>query len=74
MNSSILVAFVCLFNTYSVPGYAVMRIGRLAGIIGLNLCLSPSPRVGRVIKSIHPCKLVGECFVVVYIYIGRTLL
>jgi len=37
MNSSILVAFVCLFNTYSVPGYAVMRIGRLAGIIGLNL-------------------------------------
>ena len=72
MNSSILVAFLCLFNTYSVFGYAVMRIGRLAGIIGLNLCLSPSPRVGRVIKSIHPCKLVGECFVVVYI--GHTLL
>ena len=72
MNSSILVAFVCLFNTYSVPGYAVMRIGWLAGIIGLNLNLGPTPRVGRMSKSIHPCKLVGECFVVVYI--GRTLL
>ena len=43
MNSSILVAFVCLFNTYSVPVYADMRIGRLAGIIGLNLCFSPTP-------------------------------
>ena len=52
MNSSILVAFVCLFNTYSVPGYAVMRIGWLAGIIGLNLNLGPTPRVGRMSKSI----------------------
>ena len=52
MNSSILVAFVCLFNTYSVPGYAVMRIGWLAGIIGLNLCFSPTPRVGRASNSI----------------------
>ena len=52
MNSSIVVAFVCLFNTYSVPGYAVMRIGRLAGIIGLNLCFSPTPRVGRASNSI----------------------
>ena len=72
MNSSILVAFVCLFNTYSVSGYAVMRIGWLAGIIGLNLCFGPTPRVGRMSNSIHPCKLVGECLVVVYI--GRTLL
>ena len=53
MNSSILVAFVCLFKTYSVPGYAVMRIGRLAGIIGLNLCFSPPPRVGRASNSIY---------------------
>ena len=52
MNSSILVAFVCLFNTYSVPGYAVMRIGWQAGIIGLNLCFSPSPRVRRASNSI----------------------
>ena len=72
MNSSIVVAFVCLFNTYSVLVYAVMRIGWYAGIIGLNLCFSPTPRVGRASNSIHPCKLVGECFVVVYI--GRTLL
>ena len=55
-----------------VPGYAIMLIGRLAGIIGLNLCVGPPPRVGRASKSIHPCKLVGECLVVVYI--GRTLL
>ena len=72
MHSSILVAFVCLFNTYSVPGYAVMRIGWQAGIIGLNFCDSPPPRVGCASKSIHPCKLFGECLVVVYI--GRTLL
>ena len=63
---------MCLFNTYSVLVYAVMRIGWQAGIIGLNLCDSPPPRVGRASNSIHPCKLVGECFVVVYI--GRTLL
>ena len=69
INSSILVAFVCLFNTYSVPGYAIMRIGRLAGIIGLNLCFSPTPRVGRASNSINPCKLVGECFVVVYMVV-----
>ena len=53
MNCSIVVAFVCLFNTYSVPGYAViMRIGWLAGIIGLNLCFSPTPRVGQMSNSI----------------------
>ena len=57
MNRSILVAFVCLSNTYSVPGYAIMRIGRLAGIIGLNLCFSPTPRVGRASNSIIQCIL-----------------
>ena len=70
MNDSITVAFcVCLFDTYSVLCYAIMRIGWLAGIIGLNLV---SPRIGRVSNSIHPCKLVRECFVVVYN--GLTLL
>ena len=68
MNSSILVAFVCLFNTYSVPGYAVMRIGWLAGIIGLNLYFGPTPRVGRASNSIIVSKFAFTKYTHIYTF------